>query len=157
MKVFLDIDGVMVHANPTRTVEFDNDGFYKFNRSAIEALKNICFDKLSIELILSTSHRFRYTLQEWKNIFFHRGIEIEKISRIETQINYKLSRKNEILNWIEECHYKFDDLIIIDDDKSLNGLPLKLKERLILTNPYIGLNQSLIDETMIRNHSPSVK
>jgi len=146
MKVFLDIDGVMVHANPTRRVEFDVDGFYKFNSSAIIALKHICIHNSSIELIISSSHRFRYSTQEWKNIFFSRGLEFKEISRIETQINYGQSRKTEILNWINKCHFNWNDLLIIDDDKSLNGLPIDLKKRLILTNPYIGLNESLINE-----------
>ena len=39
MKLFLDIDGVLVHANPMRKVEFDDDGFYKFNFS-IKSLSN---------------------------------------------------------------------------------------------------------------------
>eukprot|EP01133_Synstelium_polycarpum_P016562 gene16562-19680_t len=31
MIFFLDIDGVMVHANPHKPVELEEDGFYKFN------------------------------------------------------------------------------------------------------------------------------
>lgn len=68
MKFFLDIDGVMVHAIPYRKVELADDGFYEFNSVAVEILKSV----ISItkdELILSTSHRFKYSIPEWHQIF----------------------------------------------------------------------------------------
>lgn len=147
MKIFLDIDGVMVHANPSRKLEFDNDGFYKFNKSAIVALQEIYNNSSNSgnEVILSTSHRFRFSIVEWKRIFSSRGLKIKKISRIETCIDYKISRKVEILNWISERNLDINDIIIIDDDKSLNGLSKKLKKRLVLTNPYTGLDSSIVE------------
>jgi hypothetical protein len=39
-----------------------------------------------------------------------------------------------------------DDYVIIDDDKSLNGLPVFLKDKLILTSSLVGLNDQHIDE-----------
>lgn len=41
MKIFLDIDGVMVHANPQKQLYFEDDGFYKFNAVAVQILKSI--------------------------------------------------------------------------------------------------------------------
>lgn len=41
MIFFLDIDGVMVHANPHRTVELEKDGFYRFNPLAVSILNSI--------------------------------------------------------------------------------------------------------------------
>lgn len=144
MKIFLDIDGVMVHANPTKMVEFDADGFYKFNISAITALQSIFTHYNSNEIILSTSHRFRYSIDEWKIIFLNRGIDIKKISRIEISLEDRQSRKTEILNWIKTKHIRTKDILIIDDDKSLNGLPIHLKNRLFLTNPYTGLDINIL-------------
>lgn len=144
MKVFLDIDGVMVHANPSKKLEFDEDGFYKFNEAAIQSLQKILAFNSNIEIILSTSHRFRYSIEEWLEIFISRGLKINKISRIESPLNFKKSRKDEIINWIELCKFNIEELIIIDDDKSLNSLSDELKERLILTDSYIGLNQSIV-------------
>lgn len=62
-------------------------------------------------------------------------------------INHQ-SRKNEVFDWFErayklQCNY---DFIIIDDDKSLNDLPQKLKERLVLTSGMIGLTIEQADE-----------
>jgi len=59
-------------------------------------------------------------------------------------INYSLDianqRKTEIIEWINKHKLKPEEVLIIDDDKSLNDLPLNFKERLVLTNPYIGLS-----------------
>ena len=149
MKIFLDIDGVMVHANPSKKLEFDKDGFYKFNNSAITALQTIFDNNINNEVILSTSHRFRFSIPKWKRIFTDRGITINKISRIETPVDHKTSRKVEIINWINKHSLDSNDVIIIDDDKSLNGLPTALKHRLLLTNPFIGLNNSIVEENKL--------
>jgi hypothetical protein len=141
MKLFLDIDGVLVHANPMRKVEFDDDGFYKFNSKAVAVLNELSVD--NIEIILSSSHRHRYTLAKWKTIFKRRGVHFNKFSIIKSDLSYRNSRRSEIENWIKLKKYKPSEVLIIDDDKSLNGLEVNFKNRLILTNPYFGLNDDL--------------
>lgn len=143
MKIFLDIDGVMVHANPSRKLEFDNDGFYTFNIAAVNVLNSVIKINGEDELILSTSHRFRFTIIEWEKIFEHRGIHAKKISILNLPLHNRSTRKTEIIDWIRYCKFKSKDIIIIDDDKSLNGLPENLKKRLVLTDPYKGLNDSI--------------
>jgi hypothetical protein len=150
MKFILDIDGVMVHANPHRQVELDIDGFYKFNTIAVSILNSVVNTQRGDELILSTSHRFRFSVTQWKDIFKHRGIAIESISIIETPILYGNSRKSEIVNWITTHHLRYDEVVIIDDDKSLNDLPQLLKERLVLTNSYLGLVGSIDLERLVK-------
>lgn len=136
MKVFLDIDGVMVHANPHKTVELEEDGFYRFAHKAVSAINSIS----DAEIILSTSHRHKYSVDIWTDMFERRGIHFNSLSIIETKCSTKISRKDEIVKWIEINHYKLNEFIIIDDDKSLNGLPQNFKQRVVLTSPYIGLN-----------------
>lgn len=160
MKFFLDIDGVMVHANPGKRVEFDEDGFYKFNTAAVEVLNSVIDSDGDDELILSTSHRFRFSVGEWKNIFLSRGIHIGNISIIDIPVQNKVPRRTEIVTWINEHHLDAKDIVIIDDDKSLNELPSDLKERLVLTNSYVGLNYSSDLKKMVtkgRNKSKSEK
>ncbi|MDE5448386.1 hypothetical protein BAX94_03850 [Elizabethkingia meningoseptica] len=140
MKLFLDIDGVMVHANPHKQVEMEDDGFYKFNHTAVDVLNSV--DHTSIEVILSTSHRFRFNIKQWKLIFHKRGINFNKISILKQDINHQNSRRFEIEKWITDHNIDSHDIVIVDDDKSLNGLPENLKKRLILTNPYTGLTDS---------------
>ncbi|HCM33458.1 MAG TPA: hypothetical protein DF603_04810 [Chryseobacterium sp.] len=142
MKVFLDIDGVMVHANPYKKVDMEEDGFYKFNKNAVDAINSIDYKEIGI--ILSTSHRFRFNIQAWKNIFSRRNIKFKEISIIDLKLDSNLSRKEEIEKWINYNKINLNDLIIIDDDKSLNGLPENLKKRLVLTDPYIGLKDAMV-------------
>ncbi|MDR6734907.1 HAD domain-containing protein [Sphingobacterium sp. 2149] len=150
MIIFLDIDGVMVHANPMRKVELEEDGFYKFNPKAVQILQATVYSTKD-KIILSTSHRFKYSIAEWKEIFERRGLNFKNLNILDlkdidlsesdfSSSNIKISRKNEIFNWIKIHKLKFEDFIIIDDDKSLNDLPPKFKERLVLTNSYVGLN-----------------
>lgn len=141
MKFLLDIDGVMVHANPHQPVDLEEDGFYKFNAIAVNILKSVLYETKD-EVILSTSHRFKYDINRWKEIFLSRGLKMNHISIIETSYpsSRRISRKTEIEHWISENHIKSSDVVIIDDDKSLNDLPKDLKDRLVLTNPYTGLN-----------------
>ncbi|PWN70667.1 hypothetical protein C1631_011980 [Chryseobacterium phosphatilyticum] len=147
MRLFLDIDGVMVHANPYKKVDMGEDGFYKFNANAIDVINSID----DLEIILSTSHRFRFDIQEWKNIFQRRNIKFKEISIMNLKLDSKFSRREEIEKWINDNKIDPDDLIIIDDDKSLNGLPDNLKRRLILTDPYIGLNNAALQNLQLRN------
>ncbi|AZA77003.1 hypothetical protein EG347_05515 [Chryseobacterium sp. G0186] len=147
MRLFLDIDGVMVHANPYKKVDMEEDGFYKFNANAIDVINSID----DLEIILSTSHRFRFDIQEWKNIFQRRNIKFKEISSINLKLDSKFSRREEIEKWINDNHIDPKDLIIIDDDKSLNGLPKNLKTRLILTDSYIGLKNSIELKRILKN------
>jgi hypothetical protein len=141
MVFFLDIDGVLVHANPHKPVDLEADGFYKFNTIAVSILKSVLYETKD-EVILSSSHRFKYDINRWKEIFLSRGIKMKYISIIENfhSPNSRPTRKTEIEHWINENHIKSSDVVIIDDDKSLNDLPKYLKDRLVLTNPYTGLN-----------------
>jgi hypothetical protein len=140
MKFFLDIDGVMVHANPHKRVELDVDGFYKFNRTAVEILNAVINVNRGDELILSTSHRFRFNIIQWQEIFKTRGVFISHLSIIDIPLKVKSNRKTEIINWITIQNFQYEEIVIIDDDKSLNDLPAELKSRLVLTNSYTGLD-----------------
>ena len=89
------------------------------------------------ELILTTTHRFKYTLQEWIVLFRSRGIKVNSLERIETDLNSFPTRRDEIIDWIS--HHNIEEYLIIDDDKSLNTLSDKMKSNLILTDSYFGL------------------
>lgn len=51
-----------------------------------------------------------------------------------------MKRGEEILGWIQSNNLAYKEVVIIDDDKSLNDLPTHVKDRLVLTNSYTGLN-----------------
>jgi hypothetical protein len=144
MLIFLDIDGVMVPAKSWKTPDLLDDGFPAFSKVACVTLQRIISENDTV--ILTTSHKSNYTIQEWKNIFKHRGIEISALKAL-PENSCRMSRKDEILKWFN--HNKIDEaFIIIDDDSSLNDLPLDLKKHLIQPSPYIGLSENHLKEIL---------
>ena len=142
MLIFLDIDGVMVPAKSWQSLELLEDGFPAFSSKAIRVLQNLISEDTTV--MLTTSHKSRFTIEEWKAIFQKRGLQVSILKSLSDNINY-LSRKDEVLNWFN-LNNVIEDFIIIDDDKSLNGLPSFLKDRLILTSSLIGLTDCHLDE-----------
>jgi hypothetical protein len=145
MLIFLDIDGVMVPAKGWKSPELLNDGFPAFSNKASRTLQRLIFNDTTI--LLTTSHKANYTIDEWKEIFRNRGIEIEKIQSLNNNLA-NLSRKDEILNWFSTNKID-EDFIILDDDKSLNALPDSLKKNLILTSPFIGLTDEHLENASV--------
>ena len=137
MRVFLDIDGVMVHGNPNKRVEMAEDGFYVFLDEAVDVFNTIPVE----EIILSTSHKNRFTLEQWNELLKNRGLQFDKVSRIESE-SLTRSRRDEIMWWIAKRSYDTNEIIILDDDKTLNGLAPFLKERVVLTSSFRGLCNS---------------
>ena len=146
MLIFLDIDGVMTSANSWKRPELLSDGFAMFNSNATNALKKI-IAKTNADIILTSSHKTNYSPQEWAVLFKSRGIQVADIQSLPENIS-RLSRKEEILNWITN-NPEEDSFIIIDDDKSLNDLPPSLKQKLILTSGSIGLTDELAEKAIM--------
>jgi len=145
MKIFLDIDGVMVPAMPWRRPEFLADGFPAFSKKASDALCNI-LRATGAEVVFTTSHKSLYSLPEWQSIFRLRGIELEKLSRLPENKTHQ-SRKEELMQWFAQ-HPPAGNFVIIDDDKSLNTLPPDLKSRVVLTGSTVGLTEETGSEAL---------
>lgn len=118
------------------------DGFPEFSPQAVAVLQKIVSENTTV--ILTTSHRSRFTLDEWKRIFSRRGIQVKKLSRLRLYKN-RLSRREELLRRFK-TDKPTDDFVIIDDDKSLNELPADLKKNLIQTQPFIGLTEHQLEQ-----------
>ena len=153
MLIFLDIDGVMVSAKSWQSPQLLNDGFTMFSPKATSVLQKLISEDTTI--MLTTSHKSKYTIDEWKNIFEKRGININKLGLLDENTN-RLNRKDEILNWTNLNHIN-EDFIIIDDDKSLNELPTFLKNNLVLTSSLVGLTDEHLNEIEnILNRKPQL-
>ena len=149
MLIFLDIDGVMVPATSWKAPHNLEDGMPMFTQKSIDALNSLISNNTTI--ILSTSHRSRFTIDEWRNIFERRGVKINKLGSLEPNPNLLKSRKDEILEWFRTNNV-VEDYVIIDDDTRLNDLPKSLKERLILTSSTVGLTPDHISNLRERLH-----
>ena len=147
MLILLDIDGVMVPANSWKKPEFHDDGFPMFCVKSVQALQKI-ISETNATVLLTTSHKTKYSLPKWHNIFESRGISVSGIARL-TKTGVNSNRKDEILNWYKSKHKSNEHFVIIDDDKLLNGLPDGIKENLVLTSPSVGLTDELADDAIL--------
>lgn len=145
MQLYLDIDGVMIPANSWRRPEILEDGFPTFSANDTKALLRI-ISKSNAEIVLTTSHKSLYSLKDWDKIFKRRNILVDKISRLPKNVNH-LNWKDELMNWFNSNRIN-ENFIIIDDDKSLNSLPVFLKSKLIQPSASVGLTQGLADEAL---------
>ena len=136
----MDIDGVMAPAKSWQRPDILEDGFVDFSSKAVRVLQDVLAQNADTTIILTTSHKSRFSLSQWKIIFERRGLNVNKLESLNDNTNFQ-SRKIEILNWFASNDID-EDFIIIDDDKSLNDLPTFYKDRLILTSSLVGLNES---------------
>ncbi len=144
MLILLDIDGVMVPASSWKRPEFESDGFPRFSRKAITGLQKI-ISETGAEILLTTSHKSSYYVGQWRNMFFTRGLLNVKISKLNKNSNH-LTRREEVMRWVAKNNEK--EFVIIDDDKTLNSLPPRIKSRLIQTSSTVGLNEELADSAI---------
>lgn len=136
----------MIPARPWRAYEISSDGFGMFSKSSVDCLNDIIKSSLNPEIILTTSHKNRYGIDDWKNIFSNRGIIKTKISRLNTE-SLEISRIEEIRSWY--LKNQNESFIVIDDDKGLNDLDTNFKEDyLVLTKPTIGLDKISAEEAV---------
>ena len=141
MLIFLDIDGVMVPAQAWKRPELLKDGFFAFTPQATQVLQQLIAGGGTI--VLTTSHRNNYSLEQWKEIFRLRNIEVQNIQSLPPNPEH-LSRKDEIVNWCTMNGLN-EDFVILDDDASLRSLPNWLKERFVECRS-IGLRIEHLDQ-----------
>ena len=128
----------MVSAASWKRIETLTDGFYVFENKAVDYINKI-INKTGASIVLTTTHRFKYSTSEWVEIFKNRGINasIEKIDDKKTYEELN-SKYLDIITWINSN--KNEKIIIIDDDSSLNELPEDIKKLCVFTKPLVGLN-----------------
>jgi len=149
MLIFLDIDGVLIPAKSWQVPPTLEDGFPVFNQKATDALQRFISDNTTV--ILSSSHRDRFTIEEWRNIFKKRGLNVNKLNRLKSNPDLRKKRKEEILEWFDS-HRNAENFVIIDDDNTLNALPEHLKDHLILTSSLVGFTPDHIPQVEAMLH-----
>jgi DNA-binding LacI/PurR family transcriptional regulator len=129
------------------------DGFPMFSSKAVQAINEIV-SKTNADIVLTTSHRDRFSCKEWTSIFRNRNIDINILSTLSApDFDTPQTRATEIRSWFA-TYTGDDDFIIIDDDTSLNSLPQYLKDRVVQTKPMIGLTPSHVDKAIELIHTP---
>ncbi len=147
--LILDLDGVLITTPPWKADEIDSDGYSKFNESCIQNLNKL-LEQATFEVVLSSTRRTYKTLEEFNAIFSYRNI-IQPIKRFVPVYEHCKNRKEAVEQFISDS--KLINYIILDDDKSLNGLASSIKENLVLTEYLKGLNkEKLIEAKGILNN-----
>jgi HAD domain in Swiss Army Knife RNA repair proteins len=146
MAILLDIDGVLLRANSWKKPEFLEDGFPAFNPISVKAFQRV-LSETGESVLLTTSHKLKYSAEQWRNIFTARGINPKSVDSLKTN-SLHINRKDEILDWYTTKHVPGEEFVIIDDDKILNDLPADIKANLVLTSPSVGLTDELAEEAI---------
>ncbi|WP_046745609.1 HAD domain-containing protein [Kordia zhangzhouensis] len=151
MHLILDLDGVLI-TNPSWEADrIHSDGYSDFNESCVENLNRL-LTLAEFDIWLSSTRRTVKSLTEFNLIFKNRGIKNKIVGFLPEYMNCK-NRKEEVLKFIVEFELSY--FLIIDDDKSLNGLENEIKEKLILTELTKGFNSEKLKEATekIKNFS----
>ena len=112
MVILLDLDGVLITTPAWRAVETEPDGFFKFNARATTNLAAL-LAATHAAVVLTTSHRLTYSLAQWTAFL--------------------------IAAWVAQPGAPAN-YVVLDDDLSLHGLPLAIKNRCVITKPLLGLD-----------------
>ena len=148
MTVLLDIDGVLVTTPGWRLTETHSDGFLKFNDRAEKNLIRL-ITETNASIVLTTTHRISYSIEKWKEIFNNRGIPVETIEKVNTKqaVGDMVDRGNEIKEWVDNFGTG-KSFVIIDDDLSINALPIEIKDKWVMTKSMIGLDEDGTDKAL---------
>ncbi len=151
MHLILDLDGVLIINPSWKADRIHRDGYSEFNESCVENLNQL-FTFAEFDVWLSSTRRTAKTLTEFNLIFKNRGIN-NKIAGFLPNYTDCRNRKEEIVKFISE--FELSDFLIIDDDKSLNGLENEIKSKLISTELTKGFNSEKLKEAIekIKNGS----
>ncbi len=139
--LILDLDGVLITTPIWKADKIDSDGYSEFNMNCVDNLNKL-LQQSDFEIWLSSTRRTVKTLSEFNRIFENRNIK-SHIKGFLPEYHECKNRKDEIIRFIEES--KFSDFLIIDDDKSLNGLDEIHKEKLILTELQKGFDMEKLE------------
>ncbi|WP_397362273.1 HAD domain-containing protein [Olleya sp. R77988] len=142
--LILDLDGVLITNPSWKADRIHSDGYSEFNKSCVENLNRL-LTLAEFDIWLSSTRRTVKTLNEFNLIFKNRGIKKDIVGFLPEYTDCR-NRKEEILKFITE--FQASDFLIIDDDKSLNGLESGIKESLILTELTKGLNSEKLKEAI---------
>lgn len=135
--VFLDFDGVLngyIYGGGQSGLKTGlREIAPRLNPKLVEEL-NVLVEKSGAKIVLSTSWRHEYTLQDFQHMLEQVGFKGEVIDRTPKRTRYPARRGNEIEDWLA-AHPDVKQFVILDDDGDL----APYMEKLVRTNDMYGL------------------
>ncbi|MFD2562637.1 HAD domain-containing protein [Aquimarina rubra] len=140
--IILDLDGVLILTPNWKSDEMHSDGYSEFNGDCVRNLNSL-MDNLDAELWLSSTRRLSKDLKQFQEIFKNRNIKAPLVGFLPGG-TLGTERKIEIDTFLD--HEPIRNFLIIDDDKSLNGLESDRKQFWVQTELLIGFNAAKLNE-----------
>lgn len=150
--IFLDIDGTLNNAefyNRKAASDFEsiNHPYNEFDPNSIDKL-NWLVNETGAKVVITSTWRLGYTLEQLQQLFFKLGFKGEIISM--TGIGCReCVRGNEIFTWIKnnqellgyESYFEYDKYVILDDD---SDMLLRQKNNFIQVDRQVGITNTVI-------------
>lgn len=149
--LFLDFDGVLNSKQhflaldklegKGSTYEADLEYMKAYtNPNNMWVLKYILEQVPDLKIVLSTSWRNHFGMEQFKELFKHYGLDGERIID-KTPQKLSSTRANEIHMWLQEHTYETHTWIALDDH-AIWELDEVFKAAEILTDPWVGLTMN---------------
>jgi hypothetical protein len=144
--IFLDIDGVLrTHGSDlwwSNELGKDIPPFHKrlFSKDAVENL-NYIVALTGAKVVITSTWRIYYTLDELINVFRERGFNGKIIGTTEILEN----RGDEIIDWLN--NHKIDNYVVIDDN--ISDVISKIPEcKIAKCQSNLGLNDKIFERVL---------
>ena len=147
--IFLDFDGVMDTSYYDHILSKEgkpcNDEYGAvFDPYCIQNLKRI-IDETGADIVVSSSWKYMMGYQDFLNMWKDRGLP-GFVTDITPNPIDRRNRGDEIDAWIEECRTECKNVII--DDLEANNFNEHQIPRLLIVNPFFGLDEDTADRAI---------
>lgn len=119
--IFLDIDGVLNHAD--WLTEHRNFGLDHLDPAAVARVQRIC-DATGAHVVISSTWRLVYSLGRLRDMLYERGLRARVVG--ETPHLPAQERGDEIQLWLDRTParrgWELDGIVILDDDRDMRHL-----------------------------------
>lgn len=124
--IFLDIDGVL-NSRESITRKKDTHGIY-CDLPDMEHIKHLnkIIDDTDARVVISSCWRHSHTVFGLATILYLCGMRPNVVLDVTPRVRLSRSRGEEISKWLEDTHYNIKGIVILDDDRDMNGLLHKL-------------------------------
>jgi len=138
--IFLDIDGVIAISTDSESEHmiYDSDGLYPFTKQCV-AILNRVLEATDADIVLSSTWRLDFNLEELDRIFRKNGVKKSPVSKT-PEIHYD-DRNLEIADYLK--HNPTEKYVILDD-LDIPGFG----ENFIWTDSGTGLSEAHIPQIL---------
>ncbi len=147
--IFLDFDGVMDtayndHIRSKECLPISDEYGILFDPACVRNLKQI-IDATGADIVVSSSWKYLMSYQEFLKMWEDRGLPGFVTDVTPNPVNRR-NRGDEIDAWIEEC--RTDCQYIIIDDLEANNFNEHQIPRLLIVNPFFGLDEETAERAI---------